>query len=335
MGVEIQLIKSNNTDRLSPMIVTDPAAERELDRQIAAVRAFNRFWTTVVTLLNAGVHQSPYNLTEARVIYELAQVDRMDLLDLRRRLGLDPSYLSRIVGRFRADGLLEANPSPRDRRRQVLGLTGRGREVFAMLDRRSTAESRALLTRLDPEDRRRLVAAMTTIRELVERARPPVPYRLRPLRPGDLGWVVQRHGVLYAEEYSWDASFEALVARIVADYAERRREGRDGAWIAELEGEPVGCVFCVEKDPETAQLRLLLVEPRARGLGIGRRLVDECTSFARAAGYRRIVLWTNDVLVSARRLYQAAGFRLVGQERHHSFGHDLVGETWVLELESA
>ncbi len=311
------------------------ASDRELEEQVAAVRAFNRLWTEVMEVLDAGLLRTPYSLTEARVIYDLAQVDRTDLLDLRRRLGLDPSYLSRIVGRFKADGLVETGPSPRDARRQVVRLTGRGREVFRMLDERSAAENRALLSRFTPEDRRRLVAAMSTIRDIVEHAPPPPRCLVRPLRPGDLGWVVQRHGALYAEEYGWDASFEALVARIVADYAERRREGRDEAWIAELEGEPVGCVFCVEKDRDTAQLRLLLVEPRARGLGIGRRLVDECVRFARTAGYRRIVLWTNDVLVSARRIYQAAGFRLLEEERHHSFGHDLVGQTWALELRPA
>ncbi len=304
----------------------------ELEERVAAVRAFNRFWTGVIRVLNAGLLDTPYSLTEARVVYELAQADTVDLLDLRRRLGLDPSYLSRILGRFKADGMLEARTSSSDARRQVLQLTKRGRGAFDMLDERSAHENRTLLSRLTDEEQQRLLEAMTTIRGIIERAPEPAAYAIRPLEAGDLGWVVQRHGFLYAQEQGWDYTFEALVARIVADYADRHQPGRDNAWIAEFDGEPAGCVFCVRKDDAEARLRLLLVDPRARGLGIGRRLVNECVRFARDAGYQRLTLWTNDVLVSARRIYEATGFRLLEQDPHSSFGHDLVGQNWALDL---
>lgn len=308
----------------------------ELDNQVAAVRGFNRYWTGVIHVLNAGLLDSPYSLTEGRVLFELAQAPSLDLAELRRGLDLDPSYLTRIVARFKADALVTASTSPDDGRRQVLRLTDRGREVFAMLDDRSVAENRALLERCGAADRAELVEAMRTIRRIVGEwpAQAP-PFTIRALRPGDLGWVVARHGALYAAEYGWDTTMEAFTARIAADYGESAHGDRENAWIAEIDGEPVGSVFCTRRDDATAQLRLLLVEPRARGLGIGRRLVDECVAFARAAGYERIVLWTNDVLVSARRLYEAAGFVLVDQESHHSFGHDLVGQHWSLALTRA
>jgi GNAT superfamily N-acetyltransferase len=204
--------------------------------------------------------------------------------------------------------------------------------VFAVLDERSSAESRELLARLAEADRARLVAALATVGEVLDTAPASAGYTVRPLRAGDLGWVVSRHGALYDQEYGWDADFEALVARIVADYGEKHRPGRDNAWIAEVDGVPVGCVLCVQKNRSTAQLRLLLVEPSARGMGIGRRLVDECVRFARSAGYQRMTLWTNDVLIAARSIYEAAGFRLVEEEKHHSFGHDLVGQNWDLDL---
>jgi DNA-binding MarR family transcriptional regulator/GNAT superfamily N-acetyltransferase len=267
-------------------------------------------------------------LTEARVIFELGQRPSIDLAELRRTLALDSGYLSRIIGRFKADGLVAARSSPDDGRRQVVELTGRGREVFEDLGTRSADQIAALLASLSAEDRRRLVTAMATIGEVFEAAATAQPYVIRPLRAGDLGWVVHRHGVVYAEEYGWDQTFEALIARIVADYVDHHLPGRENAWVAELDGDVVGCVFCVRHDDQTAQLRLLLVEPKARGFGIGSRLVEECIRFARGAGYRRLILWTNDVLVSARRIYEAAGFELVDAEPHHSFGHDLVGQTW-------
>ena len=222
--------------------------------------------------------------------------------------------------------------SPLDGRRQVIGLTGAGRAVQADLDARSGAQIRALLAGLTPDGRRRLTGAMTSIQEIVGPPPPPAAFVLRPPGPGDLGWVVQRHGALYAAEYGWDASFEALVARIIADYAARAGRNGEAAWIAEVAGERAGCVFCMRKDGQTAQLRLLLVEPSARGMGIGGRLVAECLAFARRAGYREIVLWTNDVLHAARRIYQRAGFQLVSSQPHHAFGHDLVEQDWRLAL---
>jgi DNA-binding MarR family transcriptional regulator/GNAT superfamily N-acetyltransferase len=302
------------------------------DGQVAAVREFNRFYTGVIGLLREGLLGTPYSLTEARVLFELARDDAVELADLRRWLDIDAGYLSRLLARFEADGLVSRTRSPADGRRQVIGLTGPGRAVQADLDARSGAQIRALLAALAPDGRQRLAGAMASIREIIGPAPPPAAFVLRPPVPGDLGWVVQRHGALYAAEYGWDASFEALVARIVADYADRGDRRREAAWIAELGGEPAGCVFCMRKTDTTAQLRLLLVEPRARGLGMGGRLVAECVSFARRAGYREMVLWTNDVLHAARRIYQRAGFRLAGSEPHHSFGHDLVGQDWRLPL---
>jgi DNA-binding MarR family transcriptional regulator/GNAT superfamily N-acetyltransferase len=301
-------------------------------QDIDTVRAFNRFWTERIGLLQAGLLDTPYSLTEARVIFELGQRAPVDVTELRRALALDSGYLSRIIGRFKADGLVVTQSSPHDGRRQVIELTARGREVCADLGARSADQIAALLAPLADEDRRRLLTAMSTIRDVIDAPSPGEPFVIRALRSGDLGWVVARHGVVYAEEYAWDETFEALVARIVADYVDHRVAGRENAWIAELDGEAVGCVFCVRRDEETAQLRLLLVEPKARGFGIGSRLVDECLRFARGAGYTRMVLWTNDVLVSARRIYEAQGFELVESEPHHSFGHDLVGQTWQRPL---
>jgi DNA-binding MarR family transcriptional regulator/GNAT superfamily N-acetyltransferase len=312
--------------------------ERRSNRQvpaerIAAVRAFSRFFTTMIGILDEGLLHSPYSLTEARVIFELAQADRTEVVRLRRTLGLDPGYLSRMLTRFDSDGLVVRERSDRDARRQVIGLTAAGREVFAMLDSRSTDQIAALLAGLSEADQRRVAESMATIRTILGAASRDSRFVVRPLRPGDLGWVVHRHGVLYAEEYGWDESFEALVARIVADYVEHFDPRRANAWIAEVAGQPVGSVFCVSGGEETAKLRLLLVEPTARGMGIGARLVDECIRFARSAEYRTLTLWTNDVLVAARRIYQRVGFQLVKEERHQSFGHDLVGQYWSLDLQ--
>ena len=301
-------------------------------KDIDTVRSFNRFWTERIGLLQAGLLDTPYSLTEARVLFELGQRAPVDLAELRRTLALDSGYLSRIIGRFKADGLVATQSSPDDGRRQVVELTARGREVFTDLGARSADQIATLLGPLANEDRRRLLTSMSTIRDVFEASAPVRPSLIRPLRSGDFGWVVSRHGVVYAEEYAWDQTFEALVARIVADYVDHHVAGRESAWIAELDGEAVGCVFCVRRDEDTAQLRLLLVEPKARGFGIGSRLVDECIRFARGAGYTRMVLWTNDVLVSARRIYEAQGFELVESEPHHSFGHDLVGQTWYRGL---
>lgn len=305
----------------------------DLSGRVAAVRAFNRFYTDMIGVLQEGVHHSPYSLTEARLIFELAHRENAtEASDLRRALHIDAGYLSRVLARFQADGLIVRERSDVDARRQIVRLTDQGRAMFEALDEQASAEVRQLIGKLPDEDQRRLVGAMDLIHRVLARAPRPDAYVLRPLRPGDLGWVVHRHGVLYAEEYGWDETFEALVARIVADYIDHHDPRRESGWIAEVDGEPVGCIFCMKKDDETAQLRILLVEPSARGLGIGGRLVDECIRFAQRAGYRQMTLWTNDVLVDARRIYERAGFELVKEEPHHSFGHDLVGQYWSRNL---
>ncbi len=301
------------------------------DGRVGAVREFNRAYTNLLGLLRGGYLDSPYSLTEARVLFELAHRDDCEISGLRRAVDIDAGYLSRILARFEADGLITRRRSDTDGRRRVIALAPAGRQVFRELDQRSAGQARALLGQLSEAEQDRLVAAMAAIGEITGARARPRAVVLRPPRPGDLGWVVARNGALYAEEYGWDASYEALVARIVADYA-GRRDDREAGWIAELDGGPAGCVFCMREDDATARLRLLLVEPSARGLGVGGRLVAECVGFARRAGYREMVLWTNDVLTAARRIYQRAGFELVAAEPHHSFGHDLVGETWRLGL---
>jgi DNA-binding MarR family transcriptional regulator/GNAT superfamily N-acetyltransferase len=310
------------------------------DAQVAAVREFNRHYTAVLGLLREGLLDTPYSLTEARIIFELARQREAEVISLRGGLDLDAGYLSRILARFAGDGLVTRTRSAADARRQVIGLTSRGAEVFARLDTLANDQIRDLLAPLSPGQRRDLTAAMARIEQIAgpgPRPGRPAAFVLRPPGPGDLGWVVQANGALYAAEYGWDSSYEALVARVVADYAGRTQQPgpgprREAGWIAEAGGERAGCVFCMRKSASVAQLRLLLVEPRARGLGVGGRLVDECVSFARRAGYEQIVLWTNDVLTAARHIYQRAGFELTASSPHHSFGHDLVGEDWRLEL---
>jgi len=297
------------------------------------VRGFNRFYTRVLGLLRPDLAGSAFGLTEARVLFELAHRDDVAVAELRRDLDLDAGYLSRILSGFTASGLVVKEKSEADARRQVVRLTEDGRRAFDELDRLQAGAIATMLAPLDGGQRAELISSMGRIRRALgdqPRSRGLV---LRPPAPGDLGWVVERHGYRYASEYGWDTTFEALVARIVADFAERGDIKREGAWIAELDGERVGCVFCTAGgEPDTAQLRLLIVEPSARGAGVGTRLVDECLRFARRAGYRRITLWTNDVLVAARRIYEHAGFRRDRREPHHSFGHDLVGEYWSRDL---
>ncbi|MEU8173734.1 helix-turn-helix domain-containing GNAT family N-acetyltransferase [Microbispora hainanensis] len=299
---------------------------------VSEVRAFNRFYTSVIGVLGSGMHDTPYSLTEARVLFELGTRDAADTADVRAMLDLDPGYLSRILTRFEGDGLVSRERSAEDARRQVVRLTPKGRDTFALLDRRSATEIETLLAKLTDPERRRLVTAMSTVRSLLEPGERREPYVIRPPRAGDLGWVVHRHGALYSEEYGWGAAFEALVARIVAEYVEDQDPRREAAWIAEVHGEPVGCIFCLRKGDTTAQLRLLLVEPSARGMGIGRRLVDECLRFAASAGYSRIELWTRDVLVSARRIYQAAGFELVEQYPSEESGIPVTDQIWAKDL---
>jgi DNA-binding MarR family transcriptional regulator/N-acetylglutamate synthase-like GNAT family acetyltransferase len=306
---------------------------RGLTRRIGAVRGFNRFYTRQIGVLREGLLGSPYSLTQVRVLYELAHRETPTAALLGRELGLDAGYLSRILRRFERQGLLAKARSAADGRQSLLALTARGRRVFAPLDARSQAEVAAMLRRLPEAEQRRLVEAMRTIQGLLgDRAAPRVPTLLRPHRPGDMGWIVHRHGALYAEEYGWDESFEALVAEIAAAFIRRFDPAVERCWIAERAGEVVGSVFLVRKSATVGQLRLMYVEPKARGLGIGSRLADECLRFARQAGYRKVVLWTNSVLLAARHIYAKAGFRLVRSEPHHSFGHDLVGETWETTL---
>ena len=300
---------------------------------VAAIRAFNRFYTARIGALRDGLLATSHPLPEARVLFELGHRDgAMDVADLRRTLELDAGYLSRLVSGLDDQGLVRRERSAADARRQRVALTAAGRAAFATLDARSAAEVGALLDGLRDEDRARLLDAMRTVREVLDGAPRPEPFVLRPLRPGDIGWAIHRHGVLYADEYGWDETFEALVAQVLAGFATGHDPRREAGWIAEVGGRPAGCVFCVRRDERTAQLRCLLVEPRARGMGIGARLVEECLRFAHRARYEDIVLWTNDVLADARRVYERAGFAVVDEGPHSSFGHDLVGQTWSRPL---
>jgi DNA-binding MarR family transcriptional regulator/GNAT superfamily N-acetyltransferase len=308
-------------------------SEEPSEDAIAAVRAFTRFYTQRLGVLHEHLLESRFSLTESRVLYELAHREHPTATELGRDLGLDPGYLSRILRRLEASGLVERARSRKDGRRFHLVLTEAGRQAFEPLDRRSRAEVAALLAPLPTAERVRLVEAMRNVSTILESTpEGAAPYALRPHRPGDMGWIVHRHGALYAQEYGWDETFEALVAEIAATFIKDFDPKRERCWIAEKDGEIVGSVLLVAGSEETAKLRLLYVEPKARGLGIGRRFVDEAIRFARAAGYRRIVLWTNDVLHAARAIYGAAGFVLVKAEPHRSFGQDLVGETWELDL---
>lgn len=304
----------------------------QIEARVPVVRRFSRLYTNALGLLSSRLLETPYSLTEARVIFELAQAERTELRDLRGSLDLDAGYLSRIVGRFEASGIVVRERSTSDARRQVIRLTEEGSQAFALLDRRSAEQVRAMLSELSDDQQHRLVGAMKTIEAILAPASLPRTVVLRLPRSGDFGWVVERHGAVYADEYGFDATFESLVARIIVEYVEHANPDRQAAWIAEVHGERVGCVFCMRETERVARLRLLLVEPTARGLGIGARLVDECITFARRAGYERITLWTNDVLHAARHIYERAGFQLLKEEAHHSFGQDLVGQDWELTL---
>jgi DNA-binding MarR family transcriptional regulator len=313
-------------------------AQKDIAPRVESVRRFNRFYTKQIGVLSERILKSPFSLAEARVIYELAQREKATATELSGELGLDAGYLSRTLADFKKRGLIGRKPSETDGRQSVLWLTEKGRKAFAELNALSQGEIEAQLGRLSVVDQNRLLDAMGVIEDLLgverpgARPEPNVPYLIRPHQPGDIGWVTHRHGVLYNEEYGWDEEFEALVAEIAAKFILNYDSKRERCWIAERGGEIIGSIFLVKKSKTAAQLRLLFVEPRARGLGVGKRLVEECLRFARQTGYKKVVLWTNSQLDAARHIYQKAGFRLVKEEPHHSFGHDLVGQNWELTL---
>jgi DNA-binding MarR family transcriptional regulator/GNAT superfamily N-acetyltransferase len=302
------------------------------ETQIADLRAFNRLYTRKLGLLNPQLDASPFSLTEARILYELAHRTDPSAAEIIRALGLDPAQMSRTLKRFEARGLVETAQHPGGGRSRSIRLTAAGREAFAALDRNTHDAIAGLLHDLPTAKRQSLLAAAQSIRQVFDEA-PAGEVILRDLRPGDLGWIIHRQAVLYTQEYGWTQDYEALVAKILADFVQSFDPAREAAWIAEIDGRVVGSIFLVRGDaPEVGKLRLLYVEPDTRGRGVGAMLVQACTDRARAVGYRRLELWTNSILVAARRIYQRAGFVLVDEAPHHSFGHDLVGQTWALDL---
>jgi len=301
--------------------------------RVEAVRRFNRFYTQQIGVLHEGLLNSPFSLAQVRVLYEIANRTNPTASELAKDLGLDPGYLSRLLQGFSKRGLIKRTASDHDGRRSHLSLTKKGQQTFRPLDELARDDIRRLLGKLGPTDQKHLSEAMQAIQKLLGgRENNNASYVIRPHRSGDMGWVVHRHGALYAHEYGWDEHFEALVAEIVAKFIRNYDPKRERCWIAEKDHEIVGSVFLVKQSKTVGQLRLLLVEPSARGLGIGARLVDECLVFARQVGYKKVTLWTNSVLRAARHIYEKAGFRLVGEAPYHSFGHDLVEQTWEIRL---
>jgi len=310
------------------------AVSSDLDARIAAVRRFTRFYTRQIGLLQEGLLASRFSLTEARVLYELAHRDALTASELAADLDLDHGYLSRILRRFGESGFLLKKSAPDDGRQNLLSLTAKGHKAFAPLNKGSRDQVAELLAKLGDAEQQRVIAAMETVESLLgvlPTPRPPA-LLLRPHQPGDMGWVTSAHGALYAKEYGWDISFEALVGKITAEFIENFDPKRERCWIAEMDGEPVGSVFVVRKTDEIAKLRLLIVDPKARGLGLGKRLVDECLRFAKSVGYSSMTLWTQSILTTARGIYEHAGFKLIAQDPHRSFGVDLMGETWERDL---
>jgi DNA-binding MarR family transcriptional regulator/GNAT superfamily N-acetyltransferase len=305
-------------------------SDLSVDQRANTVRSFNRFYTRQIGVLHEHLLESEFSLTEVRILYELANRADLTTSDLCRELGLNAGYLSRVISGFEKKGLVVKSRSATDARVAHLELTDQGHTTFAPLDKASQREVIAMLERLSQTAQHQLVDAMEQIRTLLSDPEPG--FILREPQPGDMGWIVHRQAVLYAREFGWNAEYEALVAEIVAKFIRDFDPKRERCWIAEKDGKAVGSVFVVRQDDATAKLRLLAVEARARGLGIGHRLVDECIRFARYAGYRKLVLWTNSVLTDARRIYESAGFTLVGEEPHHSFGKDLIGQNWALDL---
>lgn len=305
------------------------------EERISAVRHFNRFMTRQIGALREGLLHSPYSLTESRILFEIATNEDPAASNLTQELGLDAGYLSRILARFEEKGLIKKERSAKDARQRILKLTPEGEKAFSKLNERSYNEIADLLGKLSESEQQQLINAMKTVEGLIsknESLKFSGPYFLRQHEPGDMGWVVHKHGLLYSQEYGWDERFEALVSRIAADFIINYNPKRERFWIAEMNGEIVGSIFVVEGSEDTAKLRLLIVDPKARGLGLGSQLVEECINFSKQAGYKKLVLWTNSVLKEARHIYQKKGFQLVKEEKHHSFGHDLVGETWELLL---
>src|SRR6185295_10656114 len=309
-----------------------PATSPDLERRVAAVRRFSRFYTRQLGLLREGLNDTRFSLTEGRVLYELAHRDPTTATALAAELDLDPGYLSRILRRFGEDGLVAKKRAPNDGRQSLIAITAKGRKAFAPLNKGSRDQVAALLERLAPAEQERVVAAMAMVENtLVPPSARPV-LLLRQHRPGDMGWVTSANATLYAQEYGWDITYEALVAKITAEFIENFDARRERCWMAEMNGERVGSVFAVRKTDAIAKLRLLIIDPRARGLGLGKRLVEECLRFAKDAGYTSMTLWTQSILTAARAIYDRAGFKLVVEEPHHSFGVDLIGETWEREL---
>jgi len=306
--------------------------ENDMNGYVSAIRGFNRFYTRKIGVVD-GVASSPFSLAEARVLYELAHREQPTATDIRKELGLDAGYMSRILRGFERRKLVTREQSKTDERQRFLSLTAKGRKAFAPLDERSNRDVAAMLEKLSPTERQQLLDAVQTVGRLLgDKAEPRTPYLLRQHQPGDMGWVVHRQAILYAEEYGWDGTYEALAAEIVAQFIKNYDPKCERCWIAEKDGERVGAVFVAKASDQTAKLRLLHVEPEARGLGIGKRLVDECVRFARQAGYQKMALWTQSILHAARHLYKQAGFRIVREEQHRSFGKDLTAETWELDL---
>ena len=300
---------------------------------IEAVRRFSRFYTRRIGVLEEGLLGSEFSLTEGRILFELAHHETSTASELAKELGLNPGYLSRTLKKLEDRRLVDRTTSLTDARQNLLQLTEKGAQRFAELNARSRSDVAMMLARLSTAEEKRLVGALREVEALLGDEPPRrVPYILRPHQPGDMGWVIQRHGELYAREYGWDETMEAFVAEIAAKFIKEFDPKKERAWIAEKDGENVGCVFLVRESDDVAKLRMLLVDPKARGLGIGKRLVEECIKFARMKGYKKITLWTNDILVAARHIYEQTGFTLVSEERHQSFGHHLVGQTWELEL---
>src|SRR4051794_22950013 len=315
--------------------MTPPSAlpATDLEARVAAVRHFTRFYTPLIGVFEEHYLKTPFSLTEGRGLYELAHRDAITASELAADLGLDHGYLSRILRRFGEAGLVAKKRAPDDARQSLITITAKGRKAFAPLNKASRDQVAALLAKLSPADQEHVIGAMRQVERLLGARKPGSnPIILRPHRPGDMGWVTSANATIYAQEYGWDITYEALVAKITAEFIENFDPKRERCWIAEMDGERVGSVFVVRKSDRTAKLRLLIIDPRARGQGLGKRLVEECLRFAKDSGYTSMTLWTQSILTAARGIYARAGFTLVAQEPHHSFGADLIGETWEREL---